>query len=381
MKILFVHDHKFRRVGNEIYSPGGLPDEVLARYSKWFGSIIVVGRILEEAEIKSNYSRIENPDVCVLDKSDLKELVKEADGLILRLPSLNGYLAAHYARQLSKPYLVEVVGCTWDAYWNYGAKGKLFALGAFLIMRHYVNKAPYAVYVTRDFLQRRYPCKGRCAAISDVALDDLDASILTKRLDGMDTIKDKLIIGTAAVVDVAYKGQEYVIRALPELNKRLGRQTKLEYQLVGHGNPERLMRVAQACGVADQVVFCGTLAHNKVFEWMDKIDIYIQPSLLEGLSRALVEAMSRGLPCVATRCGGNPELIEETYLVSPTFKGTIPGEIGKCVLRLCDPQERKEQAKRNYREVQLHYSRDELNDKRSTFYLDFRRKIQAHISV
>lgn len=59
------------------------------------------------------------------------------------------------------------------------------------------------------------------------------------------------------------------------------------------------------------------MAHEQIYEWLDSLDLYIQPSQVEGLSRALVEAMSRALPAFASDVGGNPELLE-------------PGCIHKC---------------------------------------------------
>ena len=44
-------------------------------------------------------------------------------------------------------------------------------------------------------------------------------------------------------------------------------------------------------------------------------DIYIQPSLQEGLPRAVVEAMSTALPCIGFNTGGIPELLEPEYIV------------------------------------------------------------------
>ena len=50
---------------------------------------------------------------------------------------------------------------------------------------------------------------------------------------------------------------------------------------------------------------------SNVAEWMRKIDIFVLPSLSEALSNSLMEAMACGCCCVASRVGGNPELIGE----------------------------------------------------------------------
>jgi glycosyltransferase involved in cell wall biosynthesis len=48
--------------------------------------------------------------------------------------------------------------------------------------------------------------------------------------------------------------------------------------------------------------------------WLDKIDLYIQPSVTEGLPRALIEAMSRACPSIGSMVGGIPELLDSKYL-------------------------------------------------------------------
>ena len=56
------------------------------------------------------------------------------------------------------------------------------------------------------------------------------------------------------------------------------------------------------------------MKHDDIFEFLDDMDIYIQPSLQEGLPRAVVEAMSRGLLCLGSNIAGIPELLDRGFL-------------------------------------------------------------------
>jgi sugar transferase (PEP-CTERM/EpsH1 system associated) len=58
----------------------------------------------------------------------------------------------------------------------------------------------------------------------------------------------------------------------------------------------------------DRVMFLGRM--HLVPELLNALDVYVLPSLTEGICNALLEAMATGLPCVATRTGGNPEIVE-----------------------------------------------------------------------
>ena len=80
------------------------------------------------------------------------------------------------------------------------------------------------------------------------------------------------------------KGQHDVIRALGELKKR--GDTNYEYQLVGLGDESFLRSIAKKYNVEDEVVFLGGKTHDEVFQWLDNIDIYVQPSYQEGLCRS-----------------------------------------------------------------------------------------------
>ena len=75
-----------------------------------------------------------------------------------------------------------------------------------------------------------------------------------------------------------------------------------------------LRDLANKLGVADRVVFCGSLSSDQMATYYDSLDIYIQPSKQEGLPRAVIEAMSRGCPVIGTNIAGIPELIQADFL-------------------------------------------------------------------
>jgi glycosyltransferase involved in cell wall biosynthesis len=63
--------------------------------------------------------------------------------------------------------------------------------------------------------------------------------------------------------------------------------------------------------VADRVTFTGFVDHSKLIEYYDEADILVNSSLWESFGRSLIEAMVRGVPVVATRVGGIPEIVED----------------------------------------------------------------------
>ena len=108
-----------------------------------------------------------------------------------------------------------------------------------------IKNAPYVVYVTNEFLQNRYPTCGKSVCCSNVALTEFDGSVLDRRLEKIESMKstDRIIIGTTAAVNVRYKGQQYIIKALGKLKKE--GITNFEYQLVGGGDQTYLKAIAK----------------------------------------------------------------------------------------------------------------------------------------
>jgi glycosyltransferase involved in cell wall biosynthesis len=91
---------------------------------------------------------------------------------------------------------------------------------------------------------------------------------------------------------------------------RVARETSANLILVGHGpDHERLVDRARALGVADRVQFTGALADPA--DALRAADLFVLPSVAEGMSNSLLEAMSTALPCIASVIGGNTDLLAE----------------------------------------------------------------------
>jgi glycosyltransferase involved in cell wall biosynthesis len=99
----------------------------------------------------------------------------------------------------------------------------------------------------------------------------------------------------------AHKGHEYLLRAAQEL-------PDVRFLLAGEG-PERepLQALARSLGVDDRVEFLGF--RPDVRELVRQCDLFVLPSLDEGLPLSVLEAMMAGKPVVATRAGGTDEAV------------------------------------------------------------------------
>jgi glycosyltransferase involved in cell wall biosynthesis len=138
---------------------------------------------------------------------------------------------------------------------------------------------------------------------------------------------------------------------------------------MGGGDKTYLQSIAENYGVADKVIFEGSIPHEKVFDYLDDIDIYVQPSKTEGLPRALIEAMSRGCPCIGSNAGGIPELLDNAYI----FRSGNVKELANILVSL-DTEKMIKQAKRNF-EFSKGYAKEIIEVRRSKFLQDFAESI------
>ncbi len=331
MKVLFVHDSYFLNGGDNKYYSEHIDNSLLERYLHLGTHVTFLVRCSNVAntnELAKKFSLIDNTKssvICIPNfktpsgylkhistvKKEVEKAVLEHDIIIPRVPSALGTLAVNYAKKHKKPFLGEVVGCTWDGYWNYSLKGKVVAPYFFIKQKKTVKKLPYAIYVTGEFLQNRYPTNGKSTNCSNVEILTIKDAILEKRLEKIRTKKtdDPIVIGTVAAIDVAYKGQKYVLQSMAKSSKK-----KTIYKVVGTGSPDTLNTVANELKLHDRFKVIGPVKHSEINAFLDTIDLYVQPSKQEGLPRALIEAMSRGLPSVGSRTGGIPELLREEFI-------------------------------------------------------------------
>ncbi len=335
MKAIFVHDHYFVEDADKgIYydgSGGSFTAYMWNRYLAVFDKLTVIGRKKESLPNKLIISSADNVDFYLIDdiqrsvdkilkaknvREKLSEKIKEVDYVICRVPSTLGYWAIDECKAQKKKYLMEVVGCPFDAYWNYGGIiTKFIAPLQWLKLRRYARNSLYTVYVTQKFLQKRYPTKNESIGISNVNLNsivNIDSALEFYKNDF--TIFNIGLIGS---FHVKYKGHKEALKALKK-NVDNG-VTQIKLHLVGSGDYSWVKELAEDMGVSQYVNFVGLLEAGEkgILPFLDSLHLYIHPSKQEGLPRVVLEAMSRGKLVLGASVAGVPELIDNEFLHTP----------------------------------------------------------------
>jgi glycosyltransferase involved in cell wall biosynthesis len=382
MQAAYFYDERFTRDGATYFSTGSLPYRAFARYLKHFDGVVVVGRLGHERG--SNRTVASGPGVewALMKQRGLpspgylaamarhaSEVVARVDAVVVRLPGVVGVLGARAAELTGKPWMAEVVADPFETLWNHGSLvGKIAAGPMMILNRRWIARARFAIYVTKQMLQRRYPTRGVWVAASNVIVEATPPEVLDQRLRAIDDRDPSSppAVGLVGSYAVGYKGHETALRGLAEL-RRSGRIVAL--RCIGGGDPARWRARAEALGVSEQVELGAAVPQGApVVAWMERLDALVVPSLTEGLPRCLVEAMSRALPAVGSAAGGIPELLEPAWLHAPGDHRRLARLLATL---LADREEMKAQARRNWR-VAGEYAADLLEARRSELIGAFR---------
>jgi glycosyltransferase involved in cell wall biosynthesis len=144
----------------------------------------------------------------------------------------------------------------------------------------------------------------------------------------------KFVVGHIGALDNNQKGQEFIIAAARELAVS---HPEVLFMLVGGGADEGMLKAA-AAGLPN-ITFTGFV--DNVGDYLAAFDLFILPSNREGIGSILFDAMEQGLPVVASRVGGVPDIVhhrENGLLIDPAS----PAQLRDAILLLkADPALRR----------------------------------------
>ena len=135
--------------------------------------------------------------------------------------------------------------------------------------------------------------------------------------------------------------------------------------LIGSGDHLNFFKdLAKAMQIQKLVRFIGLLPSGyRISNLLDRADFYISPSRQEGLPRAVIEAMARGLPCLASNVGGTNELLPARFLL-----GNNPMSYAKRIIQLWPRKKDCSLIGARNKRFAKRYLISRLSKRRSSFY-------------
>lgn len=184
--------------------------------------------------------------------------------------------------------------------------------------------------------------------------------------------ENSLIVGTAGRL-VPVKGPEFLVKASKYI---ISKYPDTYFMFTGDGPLEQdLKREALEMGISDNIIFLGW--RDDLAKIISIYDIFVLPSLNEGMGRVLVEAMALGKSIVASNVGGIPDLVihgKNGFLVP--LKN--PKELAKYIQVLLEDKDKREKMGLAGKEMSLNFSAENMVEKIAELYEEL--LIQKNIS-
>ena len=227
--------------------------------------------------------------------------------------------------------------------------------------RNIINKAKAVAYVERTILPAKYPAAGHGNVFyfSSINLPDNAIANAERVFEN----KEHLNIISIGSLDQMYKGPDILLDVIAAC-KTKGLTINLTW--IGGGiYLDRMKEMAVNLGLQSQVNFTGMVTDRQQIEAaMDRADMFVLASRTEGLPRAMIEAMARGLPCIGANVGGIPELLTADYLFTKEAKQELEALL---LNKANNSKELAVMSKQNI-ETAKRYANSKLDKERVGFY-------------
>ncbi|MFQ5413455.1 MAG: glycosyltransferase, partial [Phycisphaerae bacterium] len=328
------------------------------RYLTAFERVGVAVRVSANTTRPADARRADGDGVCFHDMPDflgpwqyararatlvrtMRDALQHHDCCCLRVPSWISTLAYRALRYDGRPFGVEVVGDPRDALATGAVRSIVRPVArwsAVRALRRQCRDACAAAYVTRETLQRRYPPAPGAFTTCYTSVDLTPACFADPPRHAVADPPRLVFVGS---LEVPYKALDVLIRAVHRC-----REDGVRLTVVGDGRERPgLQRLSESLGLAERITFTGRLPPGKpIRDALDAADVFVLPSRTEGLPRAMLEAMARGLPCIGSAVGGIRELLPPDDLVPP---GDVDALARKIVEVIRDDARVRERSRRN----------------------------------
>jgi len=404
MRVVVGIEAHFYVVNGNAYSSYLTYESFWKRYLEVFDSVLIVARSTESDRIPEGYKLVTGPGVKLVPlpryhgpmqflrkmpqiSRTMHSAIKIDDACILRVA---GNISTQLWTQLpsDRPFGVEVMSDPWIVFSPGSIKGIGRPFHRWLWtrnLRRQCQQAVAAAYVTKHALQERYPPRTD-AFTTHYSTVDLDLQNICKdpssRLEKIHTLP-KSLCKTDSPLRLGFIGTFSQIHKLPHIHIQalaacVAKGINVTLDMIGDGNLLNDMKsLATRLGVADRVKFHGRIPAGKpIMDVIDSFDLFLNAAAAEGLPRVVIEAMSRGCPCIASNVGGTGELLGKEHLVAPH---DVEGLAQKILQILNDPKGMAAAVERNIR-VARNYCSDVLEPRRMAFYQALRDRTEKYLS-
>lgn len=339
--VLYIHDFRFiRDYQGNVYTAVGMPERYFDRFfDSGYKNVIILSRSItlsKDEIVKSGFTKIENKNIILLcdiktyvslfSPAFIKKLhnnVKQYELTVINFPSIIGTFFYFINFFYRKNYTIEL------AAGKEQFKGKrlgslVSCLHGFIFPR--IIRRSLGYITVSKYLASTYP-HPNIEIASNVYIDKVQAP-RSQLVKFSSKRKAKLLFVGGLN---KRKGFDTLLDTMVLLKRNLGDFFEL-HVAGGHSDIDYELVSEKLC-ISDMVFFHGILDFSGLDALYRCSDIYVQPSLSEGIPRATLEAMSYGLPVVATELPGFKEILPSECLVPTSDPLSLFHKIKKISLK------------------------------------------------
>ncbi|MCK5535134.1 glycosyltransferase family 4 protein, partial [bacterium] len=160
------------------------------------------------------------------------------------------------------------------------------------------------------------------------------------------------------------KGHIYFLKAAKEVEKEY---SKGKFLIVGDGSLMKTLKLEVGnLKLEDRVIFTGT--RSDIPDMLNLMDVFVLPSLKEGIPMALLEAMAAKKPVIASKVGGVPKVIEDSYTGLLMESGDVKKLADSIVELLKDKKKANFLAQNGYEKIKNEFSSKKMAEKYIKIY-------------
>lgn len=377
-KVIFVSNREYYEEEGKLFTRGSSGGETGELFRSIFPTMKIVGRA---SKAKSGSHQVDCNDFLLLKLRSGSYLLKDSfaavvqfsrasrdfDKVIVRAGGL-GTLLGFVALIQNKKVGVEVGGCVFNSLWAVGSiKGKMLAPISYLIRITLFALCDRVQFVTQNYLQKRYFCDQMRVHSVGISNVEITSTLEPRKKSAcLNAKKKRITVGSVGSLAGSLKGFDI---ALKFLQMCIAKGYNVELRLLGSGDAGNFNDLIVRKGLEEKVDLITNLhERDAVFTWMDNIDVYVQFSRREGLSRAVIEAMSRGLPVIASDVGGTDEIVNKELLVPV---GSVEEYVQRFELLFCGEEAIYEFFSQHSVMIAKQFTNRLLEQKRKNFWGDF----------
>jgi len=394
MNLILALEYRFLRTPDgSHWSTTLYPHSFWSRYLSVFDQLSILARVHDVPAKVDSWKRVDGDRVSFVPipayvgpwaflrsfhrvRAAIQHTNLEQSAVLLRVPGVVPWVVSSCLRP-GHPYGVEVVGDPYDVFSRHASSHPLrpfFRWWFTRTLRRQCREAACSLYLTEHALQDRYPpAQGRLSVTASES-DMQDAAFVDLPPEGADPTSGANTGGTdirgarfrlifVGTLEALYKAPDVLVTAFARC---VAEGLDGELVMIGDGRERpRIEQLAQRLSLGNRVKFLGQLpGGDAICRQLDASDLFVLPSRQEGMPKAVIEAMARGLPCIGSRVGGIPELLPEEALVP---RDDVVALASKILQFARDPKLRAAMARMNLAAARRYHERI-LQPRRVPFY-------------